>query len=88
VVWPGRDVPCWRPLVLVPGFVRDSDSVGRDGVRLGPRDAVELRDVVVGVVLEAVREFVLDVELDAGAVVDELVVCARGAERVGTIRAD
>ncbi len=88
VVWPGRDVRCWDPLVLVPGFVRDSDCDVRDGVRLGPRDAVDVPDVVVDVVLEAVREFVLDVELDAGAVVDELVVCARGAERVGTIRAD
>ena len=88
VVWPGRDVPCWGPLVLVPGLVRDSDCDVRDGVRPDPRDAVDVRDVVADVVLEAVREFVLDVELDAGAVVDDLVVCTRGAERVGTVRAD
>ena len=71
-------------MVLDCGFVRDSDCAGADGPGLDSADVVAELDVVVAVVLEAVRGFVFGVERDAGAVVDELVVCARGTVRGGT----
>ena len=75
-------------MVLACGVVRDSDCAGRVGVELGSPEVVEVVDVVVDVVREAVRGVVFDVELDAGAVVDELVVCARGTVRAPTNGAD